>query len=208
MTRPVLHVITDETLQQRFTHEELAQRITDAGADFLQFREKRSKDTLALLTTARALHQICRQSTTTRLIVNDRTDVAFAIGDCGLHVGENDLPVAIAREILGSNRIIGGTLNNPDSFSLSWARQFNYLGVGPVFGTNSKVNPAPSIGLNALTTLCQSSPVDIIAIGNITLDNIDDILATGVAGVAVLSAIVCSNDPAKQTQEFMKALSV
>lgn len=206
MTRPVLHVITDETLQRRFTHEELAQRITDAGADFLQFREKRLKDTLALLTIARALHQLCRQSATTRLIVNDRADIAFGIGDCGLHLGEKDIPVAIAREILGPERMIGGTLNNPDSFSLSWARQFNYLGVGPVFRTSSKANPAPSLGLCALTELCQSSPVDIIAIGNITLDNIDDVLATGVAGVAVLSAIVCSNNPTKQTQEFMQAL--
>lgn len=207
MTRPVLHVITDETLQRRFTHEELAQRITDAGADFLQFREKRLKDTLALLTTARTLHQLCRQSATTRLIVNDRADIAFGIGDCGLHLGEHDLPVEIAREVLGPERIIGGTLNNPNSLSVSWAQKFNYLGVGPVFGTNSKGNPAPSLGLDTLTAVCQSSPVDVIAIGNITLDNIEDVLATGVAGVAVLSAIVCSNDPAKQTQEFMKVLS-
>ncbi|MXZ54684.1 MAG: thiamine phosphate synthase [Gammaproteobacteria bacterium] len=206
MTRPVLHVITDESLQQRFTHEELAQRITEAGADFLQFREKRPKETQELLSTARELHQICRQSTATRLIVNDRADVAFAIGDCGVHLGENDLPVEIARQILGPERIIGGTLNHPESFSLRWARHFNYLGVGPVFDTNSKANPAPTLGLNALTELCQASPVDVIAIGNITLEYIDDVLATGVAGVAVLSAIVCSNDPAKQTQEFMKAL--
>ena len=206
MTRPVLHVITDESLQQRFTHEELAQRITDAGADFLQFREKRPTDTQERLSTARALHQICLQSTNTRLIVNDRADIAFAIGDCGVHLGANDLPVEIAREILGPERIIGGTLNNPEKFSLSWARHFNYLGVGPVFGTNSKTNPAPPLGLEALTRLCQVSPIDVIAIGNITLENIDNVLATGVAGVAVLSAIVCSNDPAKQTQEFMNAL--
>lgn len=206
MTRPVLHVITDESLQQRFTHEELAQRITEAGADFLQFREKRPKDTQELLSTARALHQICRQSTATRLIVNDRADVAFAVGDCGVHLGENDLPVEIARQILGPERIIGGTLNHPENISLSWTRHFNYLGVGPVFGTHSKTNPVSPLGLDALTGLCQASPTDVIAIGNITLENIDDVLATGVAGVAVLSAIVCSKDPTKQTQEFLKAL--
>lgn len=206
MTRPVLHVITDESLQQRFTHEELAQRITDAGADFLQFREKRPRDTCTLLKTARTLQQVCQQSTNTRLIVNDRADVAFAIDDCGVHLGQLDLPVAIARQILGPERIIGGTLNNPDSFSLSWAAHFNYLGVGPVFGTNSKTNPAPPLGLDTLSKLCQASPVGIIAIGNIKLENIDEVLASGVAGVAVLSAIVCDNDPTKQTQEFMKAL--
>lgn len=206
MTRPVLHVITDESLQQRFTHEELAQRITEAGADFLQFREKRPRDTQALFSTARVLQQICRQSTATRLIVNDRADVAYAIGDCGVHLGASDLPVEIARQILGPERIIGGTLNHPENFSLRWARHFNYLGVGPVFGTNSKTNPALPLGLDALTRLRQASPIDVIAIGNITLENIDDVLATGVAGVAVLSAIVCSNDPTKQTHEFMKVL--
>ena len=206
MTRPVLHVITDESLQQRFTHEELAQRIIEAGADFLQYREKRPNNTLALLSTARTLHQICQQSTSTRLIINDHVDVAFALGDCGVHLGENDLPVAIARQILGPKRMIGGTLNNPKNFALSWARHCNYLGVGPVFGTNSKPYPAPPLGLVALSELCQASPVDVIAIGNITLENIEDVLATGVAGVAVLSSIVCSDDPTKQTQEFMRAL--
>ena len=206
MTRPVLHVITDETLQQRFTHEELAHRISNAGADFLQYREKRPKDTQTLTSTARALQEICLKSTTTQLVLNDRADVALAVGQCGVHLGMNDLPVATARAILGSERIIGGTLNDPSQFSPSWAGQFDYLGVGPVFGTNSKPNPAPPLVLETLANLCQLSPVDVIAIGNITLDNIEEVLATGVAGVAVLSAIVCTNDPEQQTQKFMRAL--
>lgn len=206
MTRPVLHVITDETLQHSFTHEELGRRITDAGADFLQYREKRLKDTQTLVATARRLRQICQHSANTRLVINDRSDVAFAVGDCGVHLGESDLPVATARAILGPDSFIGGTINNPKNFSVSWAEQFNYLGVGPVFGTDSKTNPAPPLGLDSLKEICQASPVDVIAIGNIKLENIDSVLATGVAGVAVLSAIVCSDDPTKQTQELMKAL--
>ncbi|MXZ44799.1 MAG: thiamine phosphate synthase [Gammaproteobacteria bacterium] len=206
MTRPVLHVITDEAMQHRFTHEELAQRVSDAGADFVQYREKRLEDTQTLVATARKLQQICQQSEITKLVVNDRVDVAFAVGDCGVHLGENDLPVETARELLGPASLIGGTLNNPKSFCVSWAQQFNYLGVGPVFGTKSKANPAQPFGLDTLTEICRSSPVDVIAIGSITLDNIDSVLAAGVAGVAVLSAIVCSDDPAKQTQEFVKAL--
>ena len=206
MTRPVLHVITDETLQQRFTHEELGLRIVSAGADFLQYREKRHNDTQTLISTASALQGLCQRSTTTQLIVNDRADVALAVGQCGVHLGKNDLPIATARAILGSDRIIGGTLNDPSQFSPSWARQFDYLGVGPVFGTNSKTNPAPPLGLETLADLCQISPVDVLAIGNITLDNIDEVLATGVTGVAVLSAIVCTNDPEEQTQKFMRVL--
>lgn len=206
MTRPVLHVITDETLQHRFTHEELGQRVSDAGVDILQFREKRLKDTHTLVATARRLKQICEHSTNTRLVMNDRADVAFAVGDCGVHLGENDLPVETARVLLGPESLIGGTLNNPKNFSVNWAQQFNYLGVGPIFGTKSKADSALPFGLDSLTEICQASPVDVIAIGNITLDNVDTVLATGVAGIAVLSAIVCSNDPTKQTEEFMKAL--
>lgn len=206
MTRPVLHVITDETLQHRFSHAELAKRITEAGADFLQFREKRVKDTRTLVTTASALQQMCGESTNTRLIVNDRADIAFAVGSCGVHLGASDLPVATARSILGSDCIIGGTLNDPEKYSSDWAKQFNYLGVGPVFGTNSKANPSPPIGLDVLTDLCRVSPVDVIAIGNITLHNIDGVLRTGVAGVAVLSAICCAMDPTEQAGKFMRAI--
>ena len=206
MTRPVLHVITDETLQQRFTHEELAQRIAGAGADFLQYREKRPTDTKTLIATASSLQHICQQSTTTRLIVNDRADVAYAVRSSGVHLGANDLPVATARAIMGVSCIIGGTLNESMRLTMDWAKQFNYLGVGPVFGTNSKANPAPPLGLEKLADICGASPVDVVAIGNITLDNIDHVLATGVAGIAVLAAIVCTTDPAKHTKKFMRAL--
>ena len=206
MTRPVLHVITDETLQQRFSHEELATRAAGAGADFLQYREKRPQNTRALIATANSLQKICQGSYHTRLIVNDRVDVAYAVNCCGVHLGDKDLPVENARTILGPECIIGGTLNEPSRFSLNWASQFNYLGVGPVFGTNSKTNPAASLGLDALAEICQASTVDVIAIGNINLENVDRVLSTGVAGVAVLSAIVCATDPAKQTQEFLRAI--
>ena len=206
MTRPVLHVITDETLQHRFTHEELATRVAGAGADFLQYREKRPQNTSALIATANSLQLICQQTNHTRLIVNDRVDVAYAVNCCGVHLGDNDLPVKNARAILGPECIIGGTLNEPSRFLLNWAKQFNYLGVGPVFGTSSKPNSAAPMGVDALAEICQVSPVDVIAIGNINLKNIDSVLVTGVAGIAVLSAIVCASDPAKQTQEFMRSL--
>lgn len=206
MTRPVLHVITDESLQHRFSHAELAKRITEAGADFLQFREKRHKDTQTLIATASTLQEMCQESTSTRLIVNDRADIAYAVRSCGVHLGASDLPVTTARSMLGEHCIIGGTLNDPDGLSPDWAKQFNYLGVGPVFGTNSKTNPSPPIGLEALTELCQVSPVDVIAIGNITLNNIDRVLRTGVAGVAVLSAVCCAKNPTEQTKQFLRAI--
>ena len=206
MTRQVLHVISDETLQQRFTHEELAQMITSAGADFIQYREKRPCDTKTLVATAQTLQNICLQSTSTRLIVNDRVDVAYSVKSHGVHLGEKDLPVETAQSILGSTSVIGGTFNDPKCFSPSWASQFHYLGVGPVYGTTSKTNPAPPLGLDRLADLCHASPVDVIAIGNIRLSNIDKVLATGVAGVAVLAAIVCAPDPAEQTHKFMQAL--
>ncbi len=206
MTRPVLHVITDESLQHRYSHEELATRAAGAGADFVQYREKRPQNTRALIATANSLQEICQRSNNTRLIVNDRVDVAYAVNCCGVHLGANDLPVGDARTILGPKCIIGGTLNDPKRFALTWAKQFNYLGVGPVFGTNSKKNPAVPLGLDALAEICRASTVDVVAIGNINLENVDMVLSTGVAGVAVLSAIVCAADPAKQTQEFLRAL--
>lgn len=206
MTRPVLHVITDEALQQRYSHQELTEQIVGAGVDFLQYREKRPRDTRTLIATARVLQKTCHSSAKTRFIVNDRADVALAVGSCGVHIGANDLPVSHARAILGSESIIGGTLNNPQDWSLKWAKQFDYLGVGPVFGTHSKANPAPSLGLHVLAELSQACPVDVIAIGNISLHNIDSVLRTGVAGVAVLSAVCCAPDPGEQAAQFMRAV--
>lgn len=204
--RPVLHVITDETIQTSFTHTELAERVSANGADFIQYREKRAFDTKSLCSVAASMLKVCAQSKQSQLVVNDRVDIAFAVGAHSIHLGKNDLPVSVAREILGPDAFIGGTANSMDEAMLCSTRSVDYLGVGPVFGTTSKLNPASNLGLANLAQICSNSPLPVIAIGNIRLENVHEVIENGAAGVAVLSSIVGSEDPGQATLEFVRAL--
>lgn len=132
------------------------------------------------------------------LLVNDHIDLALAVDADGAHVGQNDLPVAVARKLLGPRRHLGLTLNN--TAQLDRARVggdlelADYLGIGPVFPTQTKANPAPMLGLVRLRELVEKSPLPVVAIGGITTDTAAAVRATGVSGIAVVSAISTAPD--------------
>ena len=204
--RPVLHVITDETIQSSFTHAKLAELASANGADFVQFREKRQLKAKKLYSVARKVLEVCVRSEQTQLIVNDRVHIAYAIGARAVHLGKNDLPISVAREILGPDGYIGGTANSLEEASQLSDQSLDYLGVGPVFGTASKANPAPKLGLENFSRICSESSRPVIAIGNIQLENVPDVIEAGAAGIAVLSAVVNSDNPGRATYEFVRAL--
>lgn len=200
-----LHVLTDEQIQDRFGHAELARLAASGGADVVQFREKRPWTTRQLLDTVTSMADALTD-TQCGLIVDDRADVAAAIDALGVHLGRNDLPAAIARRILGIDGLIGGTANSLDE-ALAVARTpVDYLGVGPVFGTRTKADPAPELGLETLAAIAAAVPLPVIAIGSITAARIPEVMATGVHGVAVVSEVVCAADPAAATRRCRDAI--
>ena len=203
---PRLHVITDETVQSRFSHAELAELAAAGGADAVQFREKRPWTTRELMETAGAILAACERHGVT-LVVDDRADVARSIGASAVHLGRNDLDVATARTILGDAAIIGGTANSHEEALRVAASGIDYLGCGPIYGTQSKANPAPVMGLETLERICRDVPVPVIAIGSITPDRIPEVLAAGAHGVAVLSAVVAADDPAEATRRCVDAMA-
>ncbi len=197
-TRPALgrlHVITDEALQTRFSHAEIARMAIAGGADAIQYREKRALLTREMVAGANDVVALCRSSGATA-VVDDRADVAFAVGADALHLGRDDLTVEVARLLLGDTMLIGGTANSIEEARAVFTTPVDYIGVGPVFGTASKANPAATMGLGTLGKICAESPVPVIAIGNITADRVVEVLAAGAYGVAVLSGITCAADPA------------
>lgn len=200
-----LHVITDEVLQTRYSHAEIASLVTSGGADTVQYREKRPRLTRELVADAAAVVEACAANGAA-CIVDDRADVTAAVGAQGLHLGRDDLSPAVARRLLGPDVLIGGTANSLDEAREVWQRPIDYLGVGPVYGTQSKANPAPVLGIEKLRAIVAECPVPVIAIGSITAQRVAEVLDTGAHGVAVISAITCAADPESATREFVEAI--
>ena len=202
---PRLQVITDETVQTTHSHAALAAMAAQGGADAVQFREKRPWTTRERIEVARACLDACRAHGAL-LLIDDFADVALAVGADAIHLGRNDLDVATARRIVGPEVIIGGTANSYEEATRVWATDIDYIGVGPIYGTRSKANPAPDMGLDTLARICADSPVPVVAIGSITAERIPEVMAAGAYGVAVLSAVVSANDPVEATRRCRAAI--
>ena len=191
-----LHVITDSAIQARFSHLQLARLALAGGAEVIQYRRKDAA-TRTLLQEAIAIRALCRGKAT--LMVNDRADVALFADADGVHLGDLDLPLSLARDLLGPHRYLGGSADNAEEATARGREGADYAGIGPVFPTGSKRDAGDVIGLEGLARAVQATRVPLIAIGGITLENLPQVLATGVHGVAVLSAVCCAPDPAAAT---------
>lgn len=205
MNVPRLHVITDETIQRRHSHAAQARLALAGGADCVQFREKRPWATAELVCAAREVVAACAAAKAVA-IVNDRVDVAVAVDASAVHLGREDLLVSAARRLLGEGGLIGGTANSLSEAARVWETDVDYLGVGPVYGTASKANPAPTLGLVAFARIVAACPKPVIAIGGIDAPRIGEVMAAGAHGVAVLSAVVAAQDPEAATRHCRDAL--
>lgn len=203
---PRLHVLTDMGTQQRFTHVELAERALRGGADGIQLRDKlRQPDDPGLRDDLAAVVRLCRRHGA-QCIVDDHVRLAVDEGADGAHVGPTDLPPRSARTLLGFRRLLGVTANDLSRVQALAGSPADYLGVGPVFGTTSKANPPPRLGLDGLARIVAASPLPVIAIGGITVDRVADVLGTGAWGIAVLGGVVCQDDPERATRAYRQAI--
>jgi len=200
-----LHVITDETLQDRFTHVELARLAAEGGADVVQLREKRPWSTRRLVETAREMAAVLAPHGV-RLVVDDRVDVAVAAGVGAVHLGREDLDLDVARRMLGASAWIGATANDAEEALRLSLAPVDYLGVGPIFGTTSKANPAPELGVEGLRAIVRLVDRPVIAIGNVTAARAAEVLAAGARGLAVLSAVALSADPRAAVRRLREAI--
>mgnify|MGYP001183757882 CR=1 FL=1 len=200
-----LHIITDTSLQRRYSHIELAALALEGGADVIQYRRKDAATRL-LLEEARAMAALCRPAGVP-LIVNDRADVALAADAGGVHLGDMDLPIPIARDLLGAHRLIGGSADNAEEAVASAREGADYVGIGPVYATTSKRDTGAVLGLDGLARAVAACGRPLIAIGGVTLERLPEILATGVHGVAVLSAFCAAEDPSGQVRAMQRCLA-
>jgi len=187
------HVLTDTILQTRYSHVELTGLAIAGGADTIQFRQKEGS-TREMISIAEEMQDLCRKAGVT-FLVNDRVDVAIAAHADGVHLGQSDFPIPLARKLLGDEAIIGGSAGNIEEARKCLAEGADYVGFGPVYTTSSKEDAGPASGLELLEQIVREIPLPIIAIGGITTENIPLVMEAGAYGVAVISAVCCQSDP-------------
>jgi thiamine-phosphate pyrophosphorylase len=140
------------------------------------------------------------------LIINDRVDIALACAANGVHLGQDDLPLPYAREILGKDRIIGISVASPLEAEAAEKDGADYVGAGPVFGTLSKKDLGPLLGLKGLRTIREKVKIPILAIGGISAANVVDVISAGADGVAVISAIADAKNPSQAATEIIESI--
>ena len=191
---PKIYPLTDARLSG-LSHAEQVRRLAAGGATLVQLREKHLsprefyKEAEEALRVARELG--------VRLIVNDRADIALALGADGVHLGQDDLPPTAARELLGERAVIGFSTHNVEQAREAARLPVDYLAVGPIFQTSSKENPDPVVGLEGLRRVRQVvGRIPLVAIGGIRPENLWEVLRAGADSVAVISLLL-NGDPSE-----------
>ncbi|MFB4006787.1 thiamine phosphate synthase [Streptococcus pneumoniae] len=174
-----------------------------SGVTIIQLREKN-------LTTNQYYHLAKQVKKITDdyqvpLIIDDRLDVCLAVDAAGLHIGDDELPVSVARQVLGPEKILGVTAKTVKRALEAEEGGANYLGTGAIFPTTTKEN-APITLISTLKTICQRVAIPVVAIGGLTSENIDQLAATGIAGVAVVRDLMQAEDIEAKTQAFLTKL--
>ncbi|MDR5695985.1 MAG: thiamine phosphate synthase [Armatimonadota bacterium] len=198
-----LYVITDRRLSGR-SHEEVAEAAIRGGATVIQFREK-DASTREMVEIASRLREITKRYGVP-LIVNDRVDVALAVDADGVHVGTEDMPIAIAKRLIGPGKVVGASASTVEEALFAVEQGADYLGVGSIFATGTKVDAGPPIGIERLVEIASRVPIPVVAIGGIHHGNVAEVIRAGANGVAVISAVVAAEDIADSTRRLLEAI--
>ncbi len=203
--RLALHVLTDREWSRGRGMLEVAEAALQGGATVIQLRDK-TATTRVLVDEGLALRRLTRRYGAL-LIVNDRVDVALAVEADGAHVGQDDMPAALARRLLGPMRILGVSAGNLAEAEEAVAAGADYLGVGPIYATRGKADAGPATGPVLLRSLAARYTTPLVAIGGITAQNADEVLHAGACGVAVITAVVNAEDIAGAARGLRRALA-
>lgn len=203
---PRLHIITDTTIQHRFTHFQLAKMAFRAGSGVVQYRNKQisSQDVAEITAIRRIIRDPWQQ-----LIINDQPGLVIETGADGVHIGQEDMAAADTLSLLRSNArrlLVGCTVHFIEEWEAIRTLDIDYIGVGPVFGSTTKATGLPALGLDGLEKICNNVHVPVIAIGSITADRVKDVILAGAHGVAVISAVCAAQDPEAAVRRFRDQL--
>ena len=198
-----LYLVTNRYQDSLENFLEKVETACRSGVTIVQLREKNL--------TTNQYYQLAKQvkeitdAYQVPLIIDDRLDVCLAVDAAGLHIGDDELPVSVARKILGPEKILGVTAKTVKRALEAETSGADYLGTGAIFPTTTKEN-APITLISTLKTICQTVAIPVVAIGGLTSENIDQLAATGIAGVAVVRDLMQAEDIEAKTQAFLTKL--
>lgn len=198
-----LYLVTNRYQDPLETFLKKVEQACQSGVTMIQLREKQ-------LTTNQyyELAKMVKQITDTYqvpLIIDDRLDVCLAVDAAGLHIGDDELPVSVAKQVLGTEKILGVTAKTVKRALEAEESGANYLGTGAIFPTTTKEN-APITLISTLKDICQTVNIPVVAIGGLTCENIHQLSGTGIAGIAVVRDLMQARDIEARTQEFLTKL--
>lgn len=200
-----LYVVTDAGLSRGRAHRAVIEAAIAGGATVVQYREKHAS-TRQMIVEAQELRELTRRAGVP-LIVNDRVDVALAVDADGVHVGQDDMPVALARRLIG-NKLLGVSAHSLSEALQAVSDGADYLGVGPIFATTTKPDAASPIGLDGLRAIRQYVSIPVVAIGGISQANATEVMRAGADGIAVVSAVVAADDVTAAARQLRALVSI
>ena len=182
-----------------------AEVLAECGVQLVQIRNKNA--------SSRDFLQISKQLSTffnrrgVRLIVNDRPDLSLLADAGGVHVGQDDVEVGVARQVCGNDRWVGISTHSLEQVRRANATSADYIAIGPIFPTSTKVDLEPVLGIECIRAARRLTSKPLVAIGGITLDRVPEVFQAGADSVAVARDLICATDPRRRTQEFVQATS-
>ena len=203
-----IYLVTDDGCLQGRALIDCVREALEGGVTLVQYRAK-TASSAEMYAEALQLKALC-DSFKVPLIINDRLDIAMAVGAAGVHLGQDDLPCAAARKLLGEDYIIGVSAHNPAEAKAALQSGADYLGCGAVFGTATKAD-VKKLGTDGLAAICKAKGLPVVGIGGVTADNYREVRAAGADGAAIVSGILAQPDIratveaiAKVSQKFTK----
>lgn len=203
-----IYLVTDDGCLQGRALIDCVREALEGGVTLVQYRAK-TASSAEMYAEALQLKALC-DSFNVPLIINDRLDITMAVGAAGVHLGQDDLPCAAARKLLGEDYIIGVSAHNPAEAKAALQSGADYLGCGAVFGTATKAD-VQKLGTEGLAAICREKGLPVVGIGGVTADNYREVRAAGADGAAIVSGILAQPDIratvkaiAKVSQQFAK----
>jgi thiamine-phosphate pyrophosphorylase len=193
------YLVTDSGLSKKGTLSDVSEAV-EAGCKIVQYREK-NKSTKEMISEAAEIKRIC--SDRAIFLVNDRIDVALAVDSDGVHIGQEDMPIEIARKLLGEDKIIGLTVHNIDEARKAEKKGADYVGLSPIFDTATKKDAGNGIGPDRIRDVKNAIRIPVVVIGGINKENSESVIRNGADSLVAISAVLCSDNVKRETKSLI-----